>query len=230
MSLLILNPITTEAQHESTRSKFHLGLSLRPFIDKPFFKRDLLSADYGPGLSLILVQSYELSKNISVQGGLGYSYKEYFLKDYSIVFGDDIDPISGVIDYYSSYYSIDNISSQIIIPINIKYSLSKNNRGLFLIGGADLTYIFHNETNVNVLESRTNGIPINDELFYKVNDFSIAGHFELGYKWPFLSHEMNFSLFTNYYLNDHMLSLNNKSYELKKIKNFDFGLSIGFVL
>jgi hypothetical protein len=180
----LLLPCTLLAQDLASQKRSHQGLFLQVVQSKQVFKNSFATASskFKTGLAIGFYQHFDLGARFQLRIGGGLSAYQVDERDYSPVFGLDIDPGSGI-DIKKSY--VDNKADilQFNIPLNVRYKLWGSARHGFAAIGAEGRYVVADDIKAYIQESGLSHRMIDHSPFYESRAFNFAAHLEFGYEF-----------------------------------------------
>lgn len=188
---LMLLPLALLAQEEQIPSKWRVGLSVTPEVNRLILEQQSYATlETNPkltfGFSSALSLGYEINDHFTISTGLGYSRKTYAYEFTGIVFGSDIDPQLGIVSESRIEYEVPVNEFQIPLTLQIRPGVD----GLYFTGGMEASY-----QSTSGIEGTTyyrdgtssNGILSADPM---LNFAAVAG---IGYGFP-ISDRLDFAL------------------------------------
>lgn len=146
-TLIILSlcfSLTVFAQSTLSDRKIQFGFSLSPEFNDLKVSNVLGQESVAPkiGLSAGLNVAFHLSNKISLRTGFGYGFKHYNHTHAGLIFGTDLNPITGVNTTTTVESKI--AFSELQFPLVLQYELKENK--IFIAGGMEITQPFANQS------------------------------------------------------------------------------------
>ncbi len=142
--LSICFSLTVFAQSTLSDRKIQFGFSLSPEFNDLKVSNLVGQESVAPkiGVSAGLNVAFRLSNQISLRTGLGYGFKHYNHTHAGLIFGTDLNPITGV----NTTTTVEsNVSfSEFQIPLVFQYELKENK--IIIAGGMEITKPFANQS------------------------------------------------------------------------------------
>jgi hypothetical protein len=142
--LSICFSLTVFAQSTLSDRKIQFGFSLSPEFNDLKVSKLVGQESVAPkiGVSAGLNVAFRLSNQISLRTGLGYGFKHYNHTHAGLIFGTDLNPITGV----NTTTTVEsNVSfSEFQIPLVFQYELKENK--IIIAGGMEITKPFANQS------------------------------------------------------------------------------------
>ncbi|MEY4861047.1 MAG: hypothetical protein RL751_578 [Bacteroidota bacterium] len=209
--LALFFSLTVFAQSTLPDRKIDFGFSLSPEFNNLKVGNVVGQESVAPkiGLSAGLNVAFRLSHKSSLRTGLGYGFKHYNHTHAGLIFGTDLNPITGV--NTTSTLESKVSFSEFQIPLVFQYELKENK--IFIAGGLECTLPFanHSERTVYYGNGTTEVLPNPTQ-----NALNFAPVFSLGYLLP-VSDQLSISIepMFKYYL---------KTYIIEGSNLFNYGL------
>ena len=136
--------LTVFAQSTLSDRKIQFGFSLSPEFNDLKVSNLVGQESVAPkmGVSAGLNVSFHISNKFSLRTGLGYGFKHYSHTQTGLIFGTDLNPITGV----NTTTTVEsNVSfSEFQIPLVFQYELKENK--IIIAGGMEITKPFANQS------------------------------------------------------------------------------------
>jgi outer membrane protein with beta-barrel domain len=172
------------------------GAELNPKIITNIFEKSEDAETYFPLSGSIAGNIYlKLNQKLSLQSGLSFSVLKVGQKDYSLIFGCDIDPSTGI-DIENSWRNTKHANYYLGIPIAIKWNLSNKANTPYLKIGQETLFRLGKKSTDEIVECGNSGSPSTVPSTYEFSDFVIAFDFGIGYEF-ILSKNIKFYLEPN---------------------------------
>jgi hypothetical protein len=197
--------LTVFTQSTLTDRNIQFGFSLSPEFNNLKVGNVLGQESVAPkiGVSAGLNVAFRLSHQISLRSGLGYGFKHYNHTHAGLIFGTDLNPITGV----NTTTTVEsNVSfSEFQIPLVFQYELKENK--IFIAGGLECTIPFANQSERTVYY----GNGTTDMLANPTqNGLNFAPVLSLGYLLP-VTEQLSLSIepMFKYYLKTYIIAGSN---------------------
>jgi hypothetical protein len=197
--------LTVFAQSTLSDRKIRFGFSLSPEFNDLKVGNVLGQESVAPkmGLSAGLNVAFHLSNKISLRTGLGYGFKHYNHTHAGLIFGTDLNPITGVNTTTTVESKVG--FSELQIPLVFQYELKENK--IFIAGGMEITKPFANQSERTVYYGNgTTDVLSNPTQ----NGLNFAPVFSIGYLLP-VTDQLSISIepMFKYYLKTYIIAGSN---------------------
>ncbi len=145
--------IPLQCQEEAWRFGLEFSSSYVDFINT----QDQLESRTPLTLGIRTLFHYPLSENLEIKAGVGFEYLQAKRRDFSLIFGNDIDPISGVIDQRRSFQEVQFQALYIAVPINFQYYFRSRHQGWYSSFGFDFLSAIMQNNRSTLFEGGTAG-------------------------------------------------------------------------
>ena len=155
------------------------------FLD--YFQEDRELTDYQTAFSYGLQGRFvfPITERLQARAGLGFERLGVKQRDYSIVFGSDLDPITGAPDFKRSFFENTFEATYVLLPVDFTYAFSEAHAGTFVSMGFGLMAEVSSKQSSNTIENGMQGLVLTTETTqYGLNRFLLPVTFGLGYAWP----------------------------------------------
>ena len=217
--LSVISSLTVFSQTESSADrKVAYGLSITPEFNSliagnPVGQESVKSQ---LGFSAGFNVEFQLSKKSSIRTGIGYGLKNYEHTQSGLIFGSDINPVTGVVSESKLESKI--AFSELQIPLIFKYEFKENK--FFVTGGMEFIYPFANNSERVIYYGTGNTEKLSNSNNTK--SVNLAPVISLGYNFT-VSDKLSISIepMFKYYLKEYIIIESNLyNYGLKTTLNF----------
>lgn len=210
-------------------SKFRFGLSLRPSVTDNILSSDgsvptqvVNNIKYRElrdfGYSALIFAQYEASARLKFQAGLGYSRTGYSNRKVTLIF--EMPEPGAPTNSKFSYASHD-----LIVPVQLRYNLSKKQNGFYLLGGVSSVIKLSRTTTRTLWYADDKKVSVTDkDKDVEYNGFNISGIAGFGYDYK-IAPKLN--LFVQPSLECNLLGTTKSTALTRRI--YSFGVSLGLI-
>jgi hypothetical protein len=182
LAALVLT-LSTDFISAQTDDPYSFGFALTPKTSFVLLEnKDMNEASSRTGWNTQILVHYQLSKRWAFVTGIKYSLNRFEQTDYSIVFGSDIDPISGITDTRNSSIFSELNLHYLGVPVEGRYYLkTTNNRVYTKLGFEYFFKIAQDQTNV-IYQGGIPLTPFEGEFDDEPKDYGTRASFGLGWE------------------------------------------------
>jgi len=173
------------AQAQDNTKKIHFGISIMPQLNiTSFGGSELIDNKTALGIDVGGDMYVDVSPQIQFKTVIHVQRVRLNQRDYSPMFPDDFNHVTGEVDIYKSYYEFRSSYGFIGVPIEIKMKTSPEANHFYLLGGIHGRYKINSSGEVKLIESGVNTIMLDpDNYIFEARNtqvyFVIGGGYEL---------------------------------------------------